>query len=103
MYDSLGLADNCRLDPADFAANRLTDAERREFAERGFLCIHDALPQEHHAELVQAMEDMRSRNIALGLNKAEAPAAQAAFSQGNDMQANDAFPRLFKLTVFLCS
>ena len=94
MYDSLGLADNCRLDPAEFAANRLTDAERREFAERGFLCIHDALPQEHHAELVQAMEDMRSRNIALGLNKAEAPAAQAAFSQGNDMQALDTFPRL---------
>ena len=25
-------------------ANRLTDEERRQFAETGFLCIHDALP-----------------------------------------------------------
>jgi hypothetical protein len=48
----------CRLDPAEYAAHRLTAAERALFAEQGFLCIRDALPADHHAALGAALDRM---------------------------------------------
>ena len=95
IYKSLGL-EHCRLDPAEYMMHRLTDAERKQFAETGFLCIHNALPPEQHAALSQELEEMRARQVAQGTVRTTGVSAAAAFSQDNDakLQANDAIPWL---------
>ena len=52
----------------DFAANRLTESERREFAERGFVIVKDVLPLEQHARLLELILELceHARFVAAG-------------------------------------
>ena len=60
LFRELGLED-CRLDPVEFSRHRLTEDERRQFIERGYLCVHDALPEDHHAALLALMEELQEQ------------------------------------------
>ena len=89
---------------ADFAAYRLTAAERDEFAERGYLIVHDVLPAEQHARLVELILELREQKIAEGRHPEE-DLVQAVFSPLNALQTDSAVldlltqPKIFPKVV----
>ena len=88
----------------DFAANRLSDAERDEFAKRGYLIVHDVLPAEQHARLVELILELREQKIAEGRHPEE-DLVQAVFSPLNALQTDPAVldlltqPKIFPKVV----
>jgi ectoine hydroxylase len=95
-YDRPAELDQLSTVDVDFEsdlAHRLSDAEKAEFASRGYLIVRDVLPREQHARLKELILELREQKIAEGWH-AEEDLVQAVFSPMNDLQLDPAVREL---------
>ena len=77
---------SCSLDPAQFAANRLSPAEWKRFATQGFLIVKNAISEAAGNRLQQLLRDMHSQLRASGSYTAEQDIREAVFNRTNRLQ-----------------
>jgi ectoine hydroxylase len=89
------------VDPAQFAANRLSPAEWEQFSTHGFLIVKNAISEATGNRLRQLLHNMHTQLRASGSYTTEQDVREAVFSRTNQLQEDpDVLALLTQPTVF---